>query len=208
MPYPAELALFIVVAVLSGLLLLFLFLYRPVRRYFFTHHTVRAYYRRIVKIAEDHDFYLINNFKSKTSDSEVFHIDHLLVGNKFIYCIRDRYYEGALTAKEEDPTWILYLKKGSKYIPNPMTRNQVRTERLSLITGIESDIFISIVLINDDCLTTPFESNSEDSFLVSMKALPALIEELESRDVPPLDSWEVERVVADFATLKDKADED
>lgn len=202
MPYPAELALFIVVSVLAGILLLVLFLYRPVRRYLFTHHTVRAYYRKIVKIAEDNDYYLINNFKSKTSDSEVFHIDHLLVGAKYIYCIRDRFYEGSLAAKPLDPTWILYTKKGSTYISNPMLRNQVRTERLSLITGIDPSIFVSIVLINDDCYMAPFENTQPDSYLVSLKMLPELIEILESQDVPPLDEWEVERVVADFASLK------
>lgn len=202
MPYPAELALYIVICVLAGVLILGLFLYHPLKRFFYRRHLVRSYYRKILRIAQDHDYYLINNFKSKTADEEAFHIDHLLVGDKYIYCIRDRYYEGALSAKASDPTWILYLRKGVKYIPNPMMRNQVRMEWLSLISGIEPSIFVSIVLINDDCYMAPFDNKAGDSFLVSLKMLPELIAMLESRDVPPLDPWEVERVVADFASLK------
>lgn len=202
MPYPAEFALFIVASIFGGVLILALFLADPIRRYFKVHHTVRAYYPKIKRIAEDNDYYLINDFASRTSDEETFHIDHLLVGNKYIYCIRDRYYEGALKAKESDPTWVHYGRKSSKYISNPMMRNLVRMEYLSLISGIDNSMFISIVVINDDCYTMPFESESRDSFLVCMKALPFLIKELEERDVPPLDSWEVERVVNDFAALK------
>ncbi len=202
MPYPAEFALFIVVSIISGVFILALFLVDPIRHYFKVHHTVRAYYPKMKRIAEDNDYYLINDFASRTSDEETFHIDHLLVGNKYIYCIRDRYYEGALTAKENDPTWVHYGRKGSKYISNPMMRNLVRMEYLSLISGIDNSMFISIVVINDDCFTQPFDSESGDSFLVSLKRLPLLIEDLEARDVPPLDGWEVERVVNDFAALK------
>lgn len=203
MPYPAELTLFIVVCVLLGVFVLLLLFYRPVQRFFRRHYTVRAYYRAIYRIAQDHDYYLINNFKSRTADSETFHIDHLLVGAKYIYCLRDRYYEGAISAKADDPTWILYHKGGSAYISNPMLRNQVRAERLSLITGIDPDVFISIVVINDDCYMAPFENTKDDSFLISLKGLAGLIKMLESREnVGTLDEWEVERVVNDFAALK------
>lgn len=202
MPYVAELALYIVVCVLAALFLLFLFLGGPIRIFLYRHHTVRMYYRHVNRVAQDNDYYLINNFKSKTAESESFHIDHLLIGNKFIYCIRDRYYEGALSANPQDNSWIYYRAKNTDYISNPMKRNELRTERLSLITGIERDIFISIVLINDDCYMGPFDNDSPDSFLVSVSLFPKLIAMLESQDVQPLDEWEVQRVVADFATLK------
>ena len=203
MPYPAELALIIVCTVLAAGLLLFLLFFSPVKRYLYKRHTVRMYYKTISRIAEDRDFYLINDFKSTTGSDETFHIDHLLVGNKYIYCIRDRYYPGALSAQPEDKSWIYYKRKTAQYIDNPMLKNVVRTERLSLITGIPRDIFVSIVLINDDCYLSPFENDGGNSFLITLKTLPQLIAILEGReDVEPLDEWEVQRVVADFAELK------
>ena len=202
MPYKAELTLFIVLAVIATLFFLFLFLYPPIKKSFYKHHTVRAYYKKVARIAEDNDFYLINNFKSHTTDSLTFHIDHLLVGDKYIYCIRDRYYDGALSAKEEDESWIYYQGKNAKYIDNPMRMNELRVEKLALMSGIKRDIFVSIVLINDDCWITPLSNTVSRSYLSSLAMLPKIIKTLESDDVPPLDQWAVERVVSDFATLK------
>ncbi|MBQ9457974.1 MAG: NERD domain-containing protein [Bacilli bacterium] len=202
MPYPAELTLLIVVTVIAAGFLATLFFYGPIKRWLYAHMTVRMYYSKVKRIAEDHDYYLINNFKSRTNDDESFHIDHLLVGNKYIYCIRDRYYPGALSAQPDDKSWIYYKRKNAQYIDNPMLKNVVRTERLALVSGISRNIFISIVVINDDCYLSPFDNQQKDSYLISLKTLPALIAQLESEDVPALDEWEVERVVADFAELK------
>lgn len=203
MPYKAEFALFIVLASLAALFFLWLFFYPPLRRHFRKTHTVRAYFKTVNRIAEDNDYYLINNFKSHTRDSTTFHIDHLLIGNKFIYCIRDRYYDGALSAKPEDGSWIYYHGKTAKYIDNPMQLNELRVERLALMSGISRSIFVSIVLINDDCWITPFDNVDTGSYLVSLKMLPKLIQMLEATDIEPLDQWEVERVVKDLATLKE-----
>ncbi len=201
MPYNVELTLFIVLAVAAGLAFLFLFLYGPVKRYLYAHHTVRMYYRKVYRVALDNDFYLINRFSNRTADQEEFHIDHILIGNKYFYCIRDRYYDGALVAKESNPSWIFFHKKEGKYIQNPLTINKLRVQRLSLMSGIDEKMFISIVLINDDCYLTPYESESDDCFLSSLKDFPKLIEELESRPVDPLDPHDIGVAARDFAEL-------
>ncbi len=203
MPKNVELVLYIVCAIAVFLLFLFWFLYAPIKRFFYKHNTVRAYYRRIYKVALERDFYLVNKFANRTADLEEFHIDHILFGNKYFYCIRDRYYPGALAAKEEDESWIFFHKKKHEFIKNPMMVNKLRLQRLSLMSGIEEKFFISIVLINDDCLLTPLNSQSEDSFLVSLRDFPKLIDQLESRDVDPLDERSVAVAARDFADLNE-----
>ena len=54
------------------------------------------YYNKVRRVVLDNDFYLVNSFANKTASQEPFHIDHIVIGDKFIYCIRDRYYDGAI----------------------------------------------------------------------------------------------------------------
>ncbi len=204
MPKTVELVLFIVCAIAVFLLFLCWFLYGPIKRFVYKHHTIRAYYRKVYKVAQERDFLLVNKFANRTAELEEFHIDHILFGNKYFYCIRDRYYDGAVAAKEEDESWIFFHGKKTEYIKNPMMVNKLRLQRLSLMSGIEEKFFISIVLINDDCFITPIEGKSDDSFLSSLKDFPKLIDQLESRDVDPLDERSVAVAARDFADLNER----
>ncbi len=201
MEHEVQLAIFIVAASVAGLFFLFLFLYPVFKRFLYKYRTVRTYYKTVNRVALDNDFYLINAFRNKTADQEDFHIDHILIGDKFIYCIRDRYYDGAISAKNDDPSWIFYRKKQSRYISNPLMKNRIRVERLSLMSGIDQKIFISIVLINNDCFYNGYEQNSDEEFMVCLKRFPRLIKILESRDVPNLDPDQIAVAARDFAEL-------
>ncbi|MBQ7249990.1 MAG: hypothetical protein IJS37_01405 [Bacilli bacterium] len=203
MPKEVEFVLFVVCASAVFLLFLTWFLYAPIKRFFYKYHTVRSYYHKVYRVALERDFFLVNKFANRTADLEEFHIDHILFGNKYFYCIRDRYYDGALAAKEEDESWIFFHKKKTEYIKNPMMVNKLRLQRLSLMSGIEEKFFISIVLINDDCLLTPLKGTSDDSFLVSLRDFPKLIDQLEARDVDPLDERSVAVAARDFAALNE-----
>ena len=201
MPYNVELTLYFVVlaAVCSAFCLWFL--YGPIHRYLCKHHTVRMYYRTVYRVALDNDFYLINAFKNSTAELEEFHIDHILIGNKYFYCVRDRYYDGALAAKENNMSWLFFHKDKATYIPNAVAQNRLRIQRLSLMSGIEEKMFINVVLINDDCFLSPFDNDGEDTFLVSLKDFPALIEQLEARPIDPLDQQAIAVAARDFAEL-------
>ena len=117
--------------------------------------------------------------------------------------IKDRYYRGVISGKIEDPNWTNYIGKKKKKVPsNPMILNKIRTDRLSLLTGLNRKYFISIVLVNDDCLVTPFENQQEDNLLVPIGKLEKLIEAIEARkDVAPLKKEQLAIAVRDFAEL-------
>ena len=125
-----------------------------------------------------------------------------MIGQKYIYVIRDRYYPGAISAKEDDQKWIFYKGKSKKIISNPLLLNRLRADRLSLISNMSPDYFISIVLVNNDCLMTPMTNTKSDSFLVSLKKFPELIKVLESQEgVEPLKEEQVAVAARDFAAL-------
>lgn len=203
MPLPVEIALFSVCLSAAVLSFGFWVLSAPIKRFFNKHHTVRAYYKKVYQVALDGDYYLINNFTSKTAEEEEFHIDHILIGNKYIYCIRDRYYDGAVVATQHNKAWIFYKKQKATYVPNPLLTNRLRVERLSLMGDTDPRIFVSIILINDDCFITPFETDGQfEEYVVSLNQLPRLIHDMESNpDVPLLDETQIAVAARDYAEL-------
>lgn len=157
-----------------------------------------------MKVALDHDFYLINKWSYQFGEgkNEGIHIDHILFGDKYIYIIKDRYYEGAITAKANDRSWVSYQgKKNKRYIDNPMRLNKIRADRLSFLTDKPREYFICIVLVNDDCLVTPFENVEEGNYLVCLSKLEKFVEGIEKREVSPFAQDELSAVVKDFSLL-------
>jgi hypothetical protein len=175
---------FIITATLAGLMFLFIVLFKPIKRNILLRHYVRIYGRGVYQIALDHDFYLINRFGLLRDGRDIKTIDHILFGAKWIYVIKDCCYFGAISAKENDASWIHYLsKKKKRYIDNPLKVNAEKLNQLAMITQIDKNMLISIVVINDDCHVEPFERTSKTNFFVQRSKLHKLIKALENQEV-------------------------
>jgi len=193
---------FIVTATLAGLLLVFIVLFKPIKRHAFRRNFIRIYGRMIYKIALDYDFYLINQFGLVREENAIKTIDHILFGSKWIYVIKDCCYFGAILAKENDASWIHYIsKKKKRYIDNPLKTNAENLNQLSMITQIDKNMLISIVVINDDCHIEPFERTSKTNFFVPRNQLPKLIKALENQEVESIDEVALDRAVKDIYRL-------
>jgi hypothetical protein len=193
---------FIVTASLAGLLLLFIVFYKPIKRALLARNFVRNYGRMIYKVALDYDYYLINQFGLAKEGDSITTINHILFGQKYIYVIKDCYYRGAISAKENDASWIHYVNKNKKrYIDNPLRVNASNLHKLFLITRIEKNMLISIVVVNDDCHIEPFERKSQSNFLVTKSHFRKLIQALEQRPVENIDDQALDRAVKDIAHL-------
>ncbi len=200
-----EQILYIVLAILGGLIVLFLLLFPIVKRVIFFRHFTYFYGKKIYKIALNFDFYLINDFILRPDDDKAIHIDHILFGDKYIYCIKDRFYRGAIEGNEMDKSWYFYPKLFEKrYIDNPLLKNKERVQRFSYATNIDPKMMISIVVVNDDCLLFPFEVRAKDSYLVPLSKLNRLIKNIEKRDVAKIDTKQLQYVVNDLARMKQR----
>lgn len=207
MSFELELTIFIVSLILTTLFYLAWILYTPIHHFLYHRFTVRFYYRKVRKIVLDHDFYLINTFQSRVADSETFHIDHIIVGDKYVYAIRDRYYPGTLISNPLDEEWTLYTgKKKVTQIPNPISVNRYRVERLCLIAPIDRELVIPIVLVNDDCYYNPFKQSDEAGYFLSLKQLGAFIDIREKEDIPSLDPVIAQSFANDLAKIKNRHD--
>ena len=86
-----------------------------------------------------------------------------------------------------------------------MNINEKRVEKLSLVTQIDPSFFISVVIINDNCvIKNANELNKDNSFIVSRKNLKKIIKMVERRDVKRMDQKQLEYAVQDISRLYGK----
>jgi len=203
---PLGFTIAIVAICLIGILLLFLIIFPIAKRHYAFKNFQNIYYKAIRKIADINDYYLINNLVIKNNNQLVCRIDHVLFGDKYIYVIKDRFYRGAISGNKEDSTWFFYSSDGKKYeMENPMSINEKRVEKLSLVTQIDPSFFISVVIINDNCvIKNANELNKDNSFIVSRKNLKKIIKMVERRDVKRMDQKQLEYAVQDISRLYGK----
>ncbi|MFA6619999.1 MAG: NERD domain-containing protein [Bacilli bacterium] len=206
MSYEVKLTLFIVCAVLIGLVFLFWFFCAPVRKIVWRKAHDKLFYHKTLKVARDGDFYLINKLPLQTGNSSFVTIDHIIGGDKFIFVITDRYYDGALNAKTNEPSWFYYRKGGKKIdIPNPLLDNRFAMDRLSIASGINTSFMVGIVLVNDDCFFNVFTSDENESLLVPVSQLEKLIFLYEKRpNVKPFVKKELWQTIQDLHELGEK----
>ena len=191
---------------LIAILLIFFIVFPLARKHYAFKNFQNIYYKSIRKIADINDYYLINNLVIKNNNQLICRIDHVLFGDKYIYVIKDRYYRGAISGNKEDSTWFFYSSDGKQYeMENPMKINEKRVDKLSLVTQIDPSFFISVVIINDNCvIKNASELNKENSFIVSRKNLKKIIKMVERRDVKRMDQKQLEYAVQDISKLYGK----
>ncbi len=198
--------IFVVICILLGLLLVFIVLFPFIKRKYIFKNFKRVYYKKINNVVLDNDYLLINDLTLNDREGKICTIDHLIFAEKYIYVVKDRYYRGGIAGNKEDNVWFFYGKQGQKEeFENPMNVNKKRIEKLANITHFDSDYFISIVLINNDCVVKNLKSlQSNDSYIVPYNQLKKLIKTIESRNVPPIEQKGLEKAVLEIAQLKGK----
>lgn len=190
---------FVIIVPIAIVLFLAAVLYFPIsgayrRRHFQTH-----FYKRVYKVALENDYYLINQYLFKIESSKLAKVDHILFGDKYIYVILSKYYEGDLLGKSSDKSLIFISHKGKKqYTDNPIIESKQLTSKLSSSTGLDASLLIGLVLINDDC-KVEVQSDSKQFYIIQRKRLPALIKAIESRPVNPINEQQLAKAVQAIA---------
>ena len=185
----------LILVLLVGLFLIF---YRPIvlgieKKAF--HYNVS---REVYRIAKDNDFYLLNKVALQLKDGKVIHFDHLLFGDKFIYCIGANYYSIAINGKFNDSSWFKYRRNNKiDIIKNPMRLHRARVNYLSKLFKSSPDLFLAIVIVNDSCLLPEYidEATAFDK-IINLKTLKNLIKDHEKRkDITPMNQEGLQQMV-------------
>lgn len=197
--------LFVALAILTFLSIIFFIVFPFAKKSFLKKNFVRTYGKEAYKIANFYDLYLINRLILKSNDDSRIHIDHLLFGNKYIFVIKDFYFDGQLKGKEIDQSWVYYFGKEKdpkkEYVKNPLLENKERVTKLSMLTGLNESFLISVILVNDGCDLSLELNESDNQFVVKKSELKKLIEKVEARNVAPLNDEQLSYAAKDIAAL-------
>lgn len=200
---PVGFVLFVLAIMISAFIVLFMLIYPFAKARYDFKNFQKIYYKEIKKIADLNDYYLINKLSIRNNNQLICRIDHVLFGDKYIYVIKDRYYRGTICGSANDNAWLFYTKGDATIeIQNPMKVNEKRVDKLSLATQIDMSFFISIVIINDNCVIKNSQDLMRDNnFIVSKKNLKKLIKTIEKRNVSKMDPKQLEYAVQDISRL-------
>lgn len=206
MPYNVRVTIFSLIVIVLAVLFFLLFFYRPLKCEIQRKNLAKTFYNAVMRVARNGDYYLINGLKVRLDGNNYLSIDHVLAGDKYIYVITDRYFEGAINVRLNDERWINYRKDDRKLdLINPLFENRFALERLSIASGINSAFMIGIVLINDDCFINQLEAQDEENLLVPISKLERVISTYEAKNVRPFVQRELWQAVQDLHELKLKA---
>lgn len=191
--------LFVIIAPTVVVLFLLIALYFPISSAYRRKHFQTHFYKRVYKVALEKDYYLINQFLFKVDSSKLAQVDHILFGEKYIYAIVSKYYEGDLVGKSSDKSLIFISHKGKRcYTDNPLIASKNLASKLSLSIGLDASLLIGIVLINDDC-KVEVQSDSKQFYIIQRKKFPALIKAIESRPVEKINETQLAKAVQSIA---------
>lgn len=185
--------------VLLVLFIVFFFLHKKYAAKWFK----RKVWKKLYHLAEDQDYYLLNNVLIKT-ETDKLHINHLLVGDKFVYVIASRYFEADISGDSFlSPSWHVVDRsnKPVREFSNPVIFNQQRTMELARFLGwnaTKTTMFISIVVINNGCkFNLNGDKTSSDCYFIHAKELKKLVRKLEKTpSLAPFDEGPLNKVVA------------
>lgn len=190
--------IFIAVLLLVVLVVAFAFSYYFINKKVNQKHFKEHYYKTIYDIAMKQDYYLINNYKFKTGEKRFGKIDHILFADKYIYLILDCYHNGDLTGSIQDPSLVLIDKTGKKqYVKNRVVEVKTILEKLTISTELDPELFVGIVLVNDD-VNLDIKPNNQDFYYIQRRKIAKLVKTIEDRDVKDLNKDELARVVHIF----------
>lgn len=188
------LIIFLVIISVFSLILVF---YHPlsllIEKLFFRFNVARKVYQ----IAKNNDYYLLNKVAINV-EGKTIHFDHLLFGDKYIYCIGMNYYPLAINGKFNDKNWFRY-KRNNKffYINNPMKLHRERVNFFSSLISSSSDLFVATIVVNDSCLIDKNNVRDYDK-IVNLSHLEEMVKYFESRkDVDPIDPLLLHQLVQD-----------
>lgn len=187
----------IVIFSLCGLLLLF---YHPLSLLWEKITFKKKVYKTLYKIAKNYDLYLLNKVAIKVGN-KIIHFDHLLFGDKYIYCVGRNYYSYGIDGKMSDPSWFSYNHRGkNKIINNPMKLHRERVNYFASLITSSKELFVACVIVNNSCLLrNVIDGEDKYSKVINLKNFEKLVKNYErDNSVSEIDPQLLSRLVLDI----------
>ena len=154
----------------------------------------KSFYTDVYQLAIDRDYYVINDVVLEI-DTKFIHFNHILFGDKYIYCICDTYFDGPISGKNRDSQWFLYKNNGQvSHIKNPLVLHK---SRLSYITSAlrAEELFVGIIVVNESCIVDQIDDLPDNLTIVNEKEFKDYIIKREKENIPPINSIQLDSLV-------------
>lgn len=154
----------------------------------------KKFYTEVYQLAIDKDFYVINDVVLEI-DKKFIHFNHILFGDKYIYCICDSYYEGPISGKFTDQQWFMYKDSGEiNHIKNPLLLHKTRLAYLTSTLRAE-ELFVGICVVNKSCLVDEVEDIPDNLKVLNVSEFKEFIIQKEKESVSPINSIQLDSLV-------------
>lgn len=121
---------------------------------------------KLKRFAVDHDFPLLSDVVIQIREDKYIKIDHIMIGNKYIYVIACKCYYGYLNAKAIDEKWVLYKRDKLVHVENPLRYNEKRIRILSNLLDNSMEDFVNIVYLSKPVVTSKIEGSNKKEFVI------------------------------------------
>ena len=132
---------------------------------------------KLKKFAVDHDFPLLSDVVIQIREDKYVKIDHIMIGNKYIYVIACKCYYGYLNAKAIDEKWVLYKRDKLVHVDNPLKNNEKRIKILSnLLENTTREDFVNVIYLSKPVVTSKIEGSNKKEFVLFEEDFEKFIE--------------------------------
>lgn len=121
---------------------------------------------KLKRFAIDHDFPLLSDVVIQIREDKYIKIDHIMIGNKYIYVIACKCYYGYLNAKAVDEKWVLYRRDKLIHIENPLKNNEKRIKMLSNLLENTTEDFVNIIYLSKPVVASKVEGSNKKEFVI------------------------------------------
>lgn len=155
---------------------------------------LKNFYTNVYQLAIDKDYYVINDVVLEI-DTKFIHFNHILFGDKYIYCICDSYFDGPISGKFTDNQWFMYKDNGVvEHIKNPLILHR---SRLSYVTSSlrAEELFVGVFVVNKSCIVDEIKDCPENMTILNEEEFRDYILKREKENIPPINTIQLDYLV-------------
>ena len=135
--------------------------------------------RKIKKFARDRDFLFLTDVFLPVDNNKAILIDDIILGNKYIYVISQKHWDGYVKGFEYDTKWLLTMKVRTNYVDNPLIGNRYKVQTLMRFLKERTDEnIVNIVTLGNNSKFNPIQTQPLEN-VIKMKMLFKLIDDYE-----------------------------
>lgn len=139
--------------------------------------------RKIKKYARDRDFLFLTDVFLPVDNNKAILIDDIILGNKYIYVISQKHWDGYVKGFEYDTKWLLTMKVRTNYVDNPLIGNRYKVQTLMRFLKEKNDEnIVNIVALSNNSKFNSIQTQPLEN-VVKMKFLFKLIDDYEKNSL-------------------------